>query len=298
MSKGLDSECMRGEMTEATPAHETATSNNRLRHDPEKPNQNEAPPPLSKGSKELLNEIAREKREGKATKADDAVVPELLWEEHLFDDCPTPWVLEERTRLRWVIILLRARMLKWWNRRVARSFLAWVRREHPELEEAGGDELAVVRLDGGHYGWTSGDGGADTLGGILVYQRWWKNRTMLAHADLGPGADAVRRAAQSSWWNWDDGSRPFHWRWPRWYQHIIRDGLKVHFQGKKPTYRKAQRCLSDEDTRRKMVEKLRDVRDRRYITPSFVKSLTSVDPRLGLTESRLSPYPQSGLRTH
>jgi hypothetical protein len=79
MLKGLDSECMRGKTSEATPAHETATSNDGLGHDPEKPDDNEAPPALSKGLKELLNgEIAREKRERKATKADDAVAPEFL----------------------------------------------------------------------------------------------------------------------------------------------------------------------------------------------------------------------------
>jgi hypothetical protein len=63
---------------------------------------------LTSGTKEVLHEIAREKREGKATKAGDADVPEYLWEEHLLNDCPTPWVLQERTQLRRVIWLLRA----------------------------------------------------------------------------------------------------------------------------------------------------------------------------------------------
>jgi hypothetical protein len=80
-------------------------------------------PGCNRGTKELLHEIAREKRERKATKADDADVPEYLWEEHLLNDCPTPWILQERTRLRRAIRLLRARMLKWWKQRVTRSFL-------------------------------------------------------------------------------------------------------------------------------------------------------------------------------
>jgi hypothetical protein len=54
-------------------------------------------PFLTGGTKELLHDIAQEKRERKATKADDADVPEYLWEEHLLNDCPTPWVLKERT---------------------------------------------------------------------------------------------------------------------------------------------------------------------------------------------------------
>jgi hypothetical protein len=57
----------------------------------------EKEPVLTAGTKEVLHEIAREKRERKATKADDAAVPEYLWEEHLLNDCPTPWVLKERT---------------------------------------------------------------------------------------------------------------------------------------------------------------------------------------------------------
>jgi hypothetical protein len=36
-----------------------------------------------------LEEVTREARERKATKSDDAEVPEYLWLEHLFDDAPT-----------------------------------------------------------------------------------------------------------------------------------------------------------------------------------------------------------------
>jgi hypothetical protein len=35
------------------------------------------------GTQDILNEVAREKRERKATKSDDAEIPEYLWEEHL-----------------------------------------------------------------------------------------------------------------------------------------------------------------------------------------------------------------------
>jgi hypothetical protein len=98
---------------------------------------------------------------------------------------------------------------------------------------------------------------------------------LLAHEDLRPGEDAIRRAAESSWWTWDNGSRPFHWRWPKWCQGVIRDGLKGHFTGRKPAYRTAQRKPPDDETKAKVQEKLKAVRDRRYITPGFVKSLTS-----------------------
>jgi hypothetical protein len=45
--------------------------------------------------------------------------------------------------------------------------------------------------------------------------------------DLIPGIDAVPRAANVTWFEWDDESWPFHWRWPEFYQSGIRDGLKV-----------------------------------------------------------------------
>jgi hypothetical protein len=142
LSEGPDSKCIRGKTSDEAEAHIKATADNKVGDDPVKLEDNGAPPSLSKGSKEVLSEIAREKRERKATKADDAVVPEFLWEEHLLEDCPTPWVLVERTRLRRAILLLRTRMLKWWKRRVGRSFLAWLKREYPP-------EKRVSRAQGG-----------------------------------------------------------------------------------------------------------------------------------------------------
>jgi hypothetical protein len=107
------------------------------------------------------------------------------------------------------------------------------------------------------------------------YQKWWKRRWFLAGQDLEPGADAITRAARSSWWTWEDGSRLFHWQWPRWYMTMIRHGLKVCFQAEKPSYRRSQRDGSDPILRQRMKEKLDKVRKRRYIGAAFVRSLTS-----------------------
>ncbi len=40
------------------------------------------------------------------------------------------------------------------------------------------------------------------------------------------GADAVMRAAHSSWWDWDAGSTLFFWRWPPEIRSAVRDGTK------------------------------------------------------------------------
>ena len=43
------------------------------------------------------------------------------------------------------------------------------------------------------------------------YQNWWMTRWVKARKDIHAGRDAITRATNSSWWNWDDGSHPFFW---------------------------------------------------------------------------------------
>lgn len=92
---------------------------------------------------------------------------------------------------------------------------------------------------------------------------------------MEPARDAIARAAKTSWWGWDSGSRPFHWRWPSFYQEVIRDGLKVHFQGTPPKYRKQQRDMSDKGMKLQVIKKLLKARQRGYIAPGMVDSLTA-----------------------
>jgi hypothetical protein len=111
--------------------------------------------------------------------------------------------------------------------------------------------------------------------GLHRYQKWWKNRFLVTHQDYEPAADAIRHAADSSWWSWDSGLRPFHWRWPTFYQEVIRDGLKVFFQAEPPKYQKSQRDISDLEVKAKVSAKLDRVRARGYISPGVVESLTA-----------------------
>jgi hypothetical protein len=71
----------------------------------------------------LVGEVSRQHRERKATKSDDAEIPEDLWEDHLLSDGPTPWVVSDRTKLREGMWLLRRRMLRWWKQNVTITFL-------------------------------------------------------------------------------------------------------------------------------------------------------------------------------
>ena len=93
--------------------------------------------------------------------------------------------------------------------------------------------------------------------------------------DARVGCDALKRLAYSSWWSWDVGSTLFFWRWPRRYQRAIRDGTKLFVKKEQlPHHFKRQMWPSDPLHKEKMKEKLGKVRDRGYILPGEVNSLT------------------------
>jgi hypothetical protein len=108
-----------------------------------------------------------------------------------------------------------------------------------------------------------------------AYTWWWKERMLICAEDLQVGIDAIGRAYLASWWEWEDGSQPFHWCWPEEYQERIRDGIKVHFRKEPPSYVVPQQDVSDPKIKEKVVEKLQKVRMRRYIAEGYAVSLTS-----------------------
>jgi hypothetical protein len=225
-------------------------------------------------SETCLDEISREHRQRKAVKSDNAKVPEYLWEAHLLEGCEGinqngDVISQVRTVIDW----LREQMLRWWKRKVTSSYVAWVKSKYRLTENNIGDWFThkwtrfKTGQEGTLYGWAEE--------GEREYKRWWKERFLATSQDYIPGSDAVSRAAKTSWWGWDAGSRPFHWRWPTFYQGVIRDGLEVHFQSAPPKYRRAQRDIKDEDIKAKVIAKLKKVRERGYISPGMAESLTA-----------------------
>ena len=94
--------------------------------------------------------------------------------------------------------------------------------------------------------------------------------------DLEVGRDAVGRAANSSWWNWDAGSTLFFWRWPKWTKRSVRDGVELFIDwSNMPKYWKRQQWPEEDHAIKKLRSKLSNVRMKKYIQPGFVKSLTS-----------------------
>jgi hypothetical protein len=88
----------------------------------------------------------------------------------------------------------------------------------------------------------------------------------------------VARTGSSSWWNWDDGTRPLHWRWPAFYVQTIRNGLPVHFKSTKPKSLQPQQGTKDEVLKSQVCDKIRKIRNQCYLRPGRISSLTTFFP--------------------
>ena len=102
------------------------------------------------------------------------------------------------------------------------------------------------------------------------------------------GSDSLIRALRSSWWDWDDGSAPFYWRWPMWYRSFIRDGIAFPFRRPPVKYMVPQRDVEDDRRKKLVVNKLSKVLGRSYLGKGAVKSLTAFfDVPKGLNDIRM-----------
>ena len=93
--------------------------------------------------------------------------------------------------------------------------------------------------------------------------------------DVEVGRDVVARAADSRWWSWDSGSTLGFSRWPARCRTSVRNGTKLYMDTTKlPCYMMRQQWPSNPAQKAQLEKKIRKVRGRGYIKPSFVKSLT------------------------
>ena len=233
--------------------------------------------PKSEGTEDLLTDIARAKRERKATKSDDAEVPIYLWTEHYMEGSTIKWdkatIEDEHRKVEGAMETLRSKLFIWkWKRRVIKEFNNWITDGPNESGflwlKAEYEPGKITKTKSFYrYRW-KGEG-------QLEYRKWHDSRKKQRLKDYEAGVDAIQRACLSTWWEWSDGSRPFHWRWPKWYRTTIRDGLNVHLSGKAPVYTKKQSDEKNPIVKEKVKEKLTKVRARRYIAKGYVVSLTS-----------------------
>jgi hypothetical protein len=219
-----------------------------------------------------------EERDLKAVKADDAVVPVWLWNDAVskgMKEAPSLRGHSTETTDAALEVMRKFLLQRKFRLDVTRSFFSYLKNENPELQQQERSAVIVGRdglmwKDGevtAKYQWRPRFGKRD-------YHTWWNQFWRYGAQDRAPGKDAIYRASDSSWWEWDEGSAPFYWRWPPAYQDTIRDGLDIWFSGEKPRWRRAQRVEKDRDTLEKVVKKIAKVRKRKYIAPGHVWSLT------------------------
>lgn len=91
--------------------------------------------------------------------------------------------------------------------------------------------------------------------------------------DLEVGRDALRRAVNSSWWEWSSGSACFFWRWPAEIRTHVRDGVPIHVEKKLPRYKQRQVFHLNEQGMEQLGKKVQKVTDRGYLEEGFVGSL-------------------------
>ncbi|KAL7573757.1 hypothetical protein ACA910_007789 [Epithemia clementina (nom. ined.)] len=139
----------------------------------------------------------------KAAKADDAEVPEYIWNDWIRSGLSKTWSDLEFSKL---VHGFRCGLHRYWVRKVTKEFWSWWRQKYPT------------------------HGARQKEDAQLSYRA---------------GRSAVRHAQKSSWWDWDDGSSPFFWRFPLEWQAEMRDGLAPKWIGPKPRYTARQRNHAD-----------------------------------------------------
>jgi hypothetical protein len=190
----------------------------------------------------------------KAAKADDAEVSFQDWNDTLKRKLPRLELLPE-SRFEVACDGLRALMLRWWICNLRREAASFLNKEH-------GSSWRKIEV----------------------------GESAMLKADRAAVADVVTRVANASYWDWDGGSTLIFWRWPKEFRLRARDGVPVFINSETlPMYRKHQPKPKDPVKAEMVRSKLAKVRDRSYIEPGVVWSLTGFFdvPKAGDTDIRL-----------
>ena len=173
----------------------------------------------------------------KAVKSDYAGVDTYIWDERVLSNFPD-MKYNEDTVIK--LNVLRRFLLGTWVRRVWRSFMMYLKDEY-------GDEWTYLSSK-------------NTQGTELN-----KNITHFV--------DCAYRAGGATWFEWEEGSTLFFWRWVKQYRKMARDGIPYWFKGKKTKIKRPQAYEKDINVRIRVTEKLSTVRNKGYIKSGYVKSL-------------------------
>ena len=167
--------------------------------------------------------------------------------------------------------------LRVWRRRTLRGYYDWRRNNIPwQSNLATPAQMVRCRMGmafGGVrpvYEWMAK--------GRLFYNKQWAllRGSEEGAATVEAGFDAIRRCANSSWFEWLEGSAPLFWNWPEEYQREVRDG-QPHFLvgGFGPPYLRHQSKHKDPAKQELMRAKVVKVRRLEYIKAGTINSGTS-----------------------
>jgi len=246
------------------------------------------PPDMGIDQKELLCVTSTIKRDQVAVKSDDATVDLDIWFNNILNGggvgsvlVSPDLILVEGTLMhsalsivrKWLLMkamdVLRKYLLWKWKRKLLLEYRVLLRNTCDEWK-AYMDSWSISTLvvwDGNGFTWSPQ--------GKKVYKKGYNSRLLSCTMDWMKGSDALIRALRCSWWDWEDGSAPFYWRWPLWYQSYIRDGIAFPFHHAPPRYMVPQRDIDDVFRKGLVIRKLKKVMDRRYLGEGVIKSLTS-----------------------
>ena len=99
-----------------------------------------------------------------------------------------------------------------------------------------------------------------------VFNDDYVNNTFEFKRDRSEGKQAVGKAADTSFWEWENGSFPYFWRWQPEIMKDLRDGTSLWcYEDKLPKNTKRQRMPRDLGIFELMVEKIVKVQRRNYI---------------------------------
>ena len=87
--------------------------------------------------------------------------------------------------------------------------------------------------------------------------------------------DCLTRCFRSTWWAWDNGSRPLFWRWPKDYQISVQYGVPVWFRSTVKKWTCKQKGSSNIRTNELIREKLTNIRTKGYVESGNIFSLMS-----------------------
>ncbi len=204
----------------------------------------------------VMTDECRLKRNQVAVKHDDAPIPEYLWDEALVEfkglSLPPNW---ER-----LVATLRQKLLARWKRNVRTSFFTWLKSHFAAIGQYKPEKC--VKWNGQQYEWSSWSG----------YHGDWKFVRSHAPDSMAAARDCIGRAAHASWWKWDEGSRPFFWRYKEEFMVDLRDGVQPWLNGKMPKYKAKRIHFASKEDKEKVKKKCNKVRKLQYVNKGPIDS--------------------------